>query len=304
MKTPARFALLLSVLLSSVVPAPAALVLGGDYLLTPRDGGEVVVWDTNLVESSRFTVAGIDSVTGSVCNDRGNLVMIARRNNQVEVVEADLTGAFIRSYATGRFSLLRGSYIDFDPATRRYVFADDDRLTLLDADLGLVASSSPLFDRASGVAFGSDGFIYATDQFESLIHRFTPGLALVESIPFSGWINTGIDASPDGSLLVSMFGDGAVDRFDPDTRARQNVVSGLGYGRVSTVLELPDGSILTAGTSLQLRSAGGSLLHTAAFSGDSVALWQIPEPGVPALAAAGVVLALAGRRPRRATPAR
>src|SRR6185503_15503007 len=115
----------------------------------------------------------------------------------------DSSGNTVREYNTGNGTLLRGSYIDFDAATRRYVIADDRRITVLDANLAFVGATPNTFQRASGVAFAPGVGILATDQFDGRLRRFNADtLAELASIPIGGWIRTGLDVTGSGDVLL------------------------------------------------------------------------------------------------------
>jgi hypothetical protein len=131
---------------------------------TLSGNARIVEWDLQLNKVREIPI-NAEGTTGAVFNDRGNLVVITRRNGNVRIVEYDAGGNAIDEYVRNPpDSLLLGSYIDYDPVQGIYAFADDHQVTVLDGNLNFVASSDSIFDRASGVDFAADGTLYVSDQ--------------------------------------------------------------------------------------------------------------------------------------------
>lgn len=263
------------------------------------DGG-FVEWNQSLAVTRTVPIAGLGGASGIVFNGAGNLVMIGYRQGAPRLLEVDGTGQVVRSVElnTGG-SLMRGSYVDYDAATGRYVVAEDRRLRLLDAGFNTIATSANVFSRASGVAFGADGKVYATDQNSTTLSVFTAGLQPLGGTFVGGWVRTGMARTNDGDLLLTAFGGGTIERWKLPSGPLTTVVSGLGYGNLSDVDQLPDGRIvsISASNTLTLYSDAGALLATGVFGqfGDGVAYF-VPAPGT--LVVAGVVLVASGRRRR------
>lgn len=287
---------------SGAIVAGATFTPGHIYSPT---GANIAELDQSLTKVGQVTVNGVRSGSGAIFNDSGNLVWICQDNNssyEVRVREVNASGQVLRQFDTGMGSLLLGSFIDFDPVRRVYAYASDKHLTFLDANLSKIGDTANVFSRASGVAFAADGSVYATDQFTSKVHHFDP-ITLAEentiTVPSPyNWVLTGLDVAGNGDLLLTSFGNGAVYRMSPDTGAISQIVSNLGYGQLSSVTELPDGRLLTAGEgrAARLFSATGQLLFTGG-GGDS-ALLYVPEPSTLVLLGVGVIgpLACAWRR--------
>jgi len=285
--------------LGSQISSPGIVVVQPDMILTPGDGGVVTAWDSSFNSLGSFTVPGVGSVTGSIVNPDGNLVMIARSEitDTVQIIESDFTGQIINEYDTGAGSLLRGSYIDFDPGSGRYIFADDDKVTVLDQQLSFLGSTPEVMSRASGVAFWDNGNFYASDQSDDIIFHFNASFELVSQIPYSSRVSVAMDRDAQGNLVIADFGDGEIDLFNPLNSQRTNIVNGLDWGEVSGLLVLPDGNILTASGELKKYSPSGQLLLSGPAVGDSVAYYTIPEPGsISLFVSASLFLGLRRRR--------
>jgi hypothetical protein len=284
--------------LSGARAGAQSFVAGHAYV--PIDGGQVVEYDQSLVEVRRFSVAGVQTATGAVFDCTG-LVMIGYRHGTERVMEVNATGTIVHEYDTGSGTLLRGSYIDYDPGTNRLVFANDRRLTVLDGSLNLLGSSTADFQRASGVAFDGAGHIYATDQFATGVQLYSSGSNPVRqsTIPWNSSVGTGLDIAADGSILASDFGNGRFDRINPVTGMTTHLVSGLAYGVATDVAALADGTFLAVSYSARLQhfSATGQLIANGPVAGtfDGVAVF-VPAPGAAGLVAG---LAMATYRRRR-----
>ena len=199
----------------------------------------------------QITVSNVNTATGAMFNSSGNLVFIGQDNRyEVLVREVNASGQVLRQYDTGSGGLNRGSYIDFDPIRHIYAFADDDHLTFLDSNLCRIGATANVFQRASGVAFGADGCVFAGDQSDYRVYKFDATFALQSVLDFPypyGYVATGLDVADNGDLLLTSYGHGAVYRMNPETGDISQVVQDLGYGRVSSVMELPDGRLLMYG---------------------------------------------------------
>ncbi|MBM4108850.1 MAG: hypothetical protein FJ255_08585 [Phycisphaerae bacterium] len=273
-------------------PAALAQFIPG-RLYTPTDGGVIIEWDQQLQLRRQFTVPGVETATGAVFNDAGNLVFIGRRAGSTRVMEINSSGTILREYNTGLGSLFRGSYIDFDPASRRYVIADYRRVTVLSANLALVASTPSTFERASGVAFAPGNVILATDQSGGTLRRFNAStLAEMTPITIGGWVRTGIDVTGSGHVLLTAFGDGTVQRLTNGQPPLVTLVGGLGYGNLSDVRDLGNGTFVTSDGRglLKIYSSSGSLLRTGVSTtfSDGVA-FLVPSPAGLVVLASGLV---------------
>lgn len=283
--------------------ASAGAALGDGFvagrIYSSYDGG-FVEWDTDLNVTRSVPISGLGGASGIVFNGSGNMVMIAYRQNAPRLLEVNGAGAIIRSIElnTGG-SLLRGSYVDFNPAAGRYVVAEERRLRLLDAEFNTVAVTSDVFTRASGVAFAPDGRVYAVDQTNGTLRIFSASLAPLGTASIGGWVRTGMELANNGDLLLTAFGDGTIQRWRPPAGPLTTLVSGLGYGNLSDVDQLPDGRIvsISASNTLKLYTESGQLLGTGSFGafGDGVAYF-VPAPGT---ASALALLLLATHRRRR-----
>lgn len=271
---------------AAVVAPPAELI----YL--PQRDGLVEVRDVGFELIDSFVVEGVQSaVSGAVFNDRGNLVMLTRFDDRVQVLETTTAGEIVNQFNTGRGSLLLGSFIDFHVPTQQYIFANDDRLTLLDSGLNFVGSTDDIFQRASGVGFLPDGSILATDtDIRSILH-FDSSLQLLDLIALPGRTNTGFDIGPDGNVYASIFSDDEVVKVNLDTHEREIFLSDL--NNVENVTFLSDGTLLTNGDTLNRYTIDGRLLESIpAFDGDATAILIIPEPSsLSLLALAGLLVA-------------
>jgi WD40 repeat protein len=263
------------------------------------DGG-FVEWDTDLVVTRSVPVSGLGGASGIVFNGSGNMVMIGYRQNAPRLLEVDGFGQIVRSTVlnTGG-SLLRGSYVDYDASQNRYAVAEERRVRLLDADFNTVAVTADVFTRASGVAFAPDGRVYAVDQTNGTLRVFSAGLAPLGTVSIGGWVRTGMELAGNGDLLLTAFGDGTIQRWRPPAGPLTTIVSGLGYGNLSDVDQLPDGRIvsISASNTLKLYTESGQLLATGSFGafGDGVAYF-VPAP--PSCMAAALAPLLACRRRR------
>ncbi len=290
---------------AAVLLCAAAAETYGDGFVAGRiyssyDGG-FVEWDTSLQVTRSVPISGLGGATGIVFNGAGNMVMIGYRQNAPRLLEVDGFGQIVRSTTlnTGG-SLLRGSYVDYNAATNRYVVAEERRVRLLDADFNTVAVSADVFTRASGVAFGAGGVVYAVDQTNGTLRVFTAGLQPISNLSIGGWVRTGMELANNGDLLLTAFGDGTIQRWSPPAGPVSTIVSGLGYGNLSDVDQLPDGRIvsISASNTLNLYTQTGQLLATGSFGafGDGVAYF-VPAPSTGLAAAVG--FALVHRRGRR-----
>ena len=278
-----------------VAPSDAQSFVPG-HIYAPIDGGSIVEWDGGLNEVRQFSVNGVSTATGVTFSDHGTLVFIGLRNSTTNVMEVDATGKILNDYDTGRGGLLRGSYIAFDPTQRIYAFANETQVTYLNANLSLIGSTPSIFQRASGVTFGPNGLVYATDQFQTQIRVFDTNRQLQQSISFPGSAATGLDFNGANQLYVALFGDGLLRKLDLGTNQQSTIVSGLGFGGISDVEVLPGGNLLATGfrSNLSLYSAQGLLLDSnsgAGTFGDSAALY-VPEPSAGLLLAIGVAIAI------------
>lgn len=277
--------------------AQAQFVPGHFY--TPLDGGTVVEWDGSLNEVRRFNVGGVVAATGATFNGSGNLVFLGLRADRLRVMEVDANGNILDEYNTGRGSGQRGASIDYDGLGRRYVFADDDYVTLLDDNLEYLGSTAGLFDRSSGVTFRQDGGFYALDQWTRLLSSFDSEGRLLRQDNVGGNINTGMDIAPNGDVYFVSYGDQVVRRFDPDTG--QTVIAksdGFGHDDISDLKILPDGRFLVTaltGPSFLFDQQWNPIAQSDHFGGvgDSMAYF-VPTPGT--LAVLGCSLLACRRR--------
>lgn len=269
-----------------------------NHYYTPMRGGTVVEWDSDLKQVGSFTIPNVNGYAGCVFDDSGHLVLIAQRAESfdLQVLKVDAKGTVISKYSAGANSLLMGSYIDYDPVRKIYAFANDHAVTYLDSSLKLLGNAQQVFSRASGVAFGAGGTLYATDQFNSGINEFDLSFKKITTIPFPSWCATAIDTNPDGSLMVCDFANGSLSHVDPVTGSSTTVLKKLGYGAISDVEVLPDGRFVTItyGGPLMLYSANGQFLGESigTTSGDSVAYYHVNVVPSPTAAGGGVILAL------------
>lgn len=262
----------------------------------------IVEWDRQL-NILREIPINAEGTTGATFNDRDNLVVITRRDDRVRVVEYDAAGNAVGEYVDDPgASLLLGSYIDFEPVRKIYAFADDERVTLLDDGLNFISASAAIFERASGVTFAPDGSLYVADQSTNVITHFDSSLSIQRQFHSGGSITTGIEVSKTGHLLVTLWGNGRLDRIDLQTLSSETLVSGLGRSGISDVFELPNGNLLTTSERnvLSLFDEDGGLISSrpgvGAF-GDGVA-FLVPEPSPMAmllLLAIGLLLLIPNR---------
>jgi len=295
--------------------APAVLVaapafIPGHVYSTGFNVGYIADLDPSLNSAGRITLSNVLAESGATFNDSGNLVLLCQDSSyHTQVREVNAAGQTVRQYDTASGGFLGGSYIDFDPSRRIYVFADDKHLTFLDANLHKIGATADLFGRASGVAFGQDGSVFATDQNDYHVRQFDSTTFAQESVisfPY-GYIATGLDVAGNGDLLLTSFGNGAVYRMNPGTGAISQIVPNLGYGMMNCVTELPDGRLLTEGNyggMVRLYSATGSLLSSG-YSDSGIgecAVFYVPEPSTLVFLGVGALSLLAyAWRKRRTT---
>lgn len=275
------------------------------HIYTPTDDGRIIGWTQDLEMVGEIQIEGVQGVdgvqtaTGAVFNSRGNLVFIGRRFDSVRVIEVDGFGSIVNEFDSKAGALTRGKQIDYHAASNRYIFADDDRITLLDSKLNFISSSTPDFEVPTGVAFSPDGSIWGIDNRETNIRRFNDDLS-IELDPQLITLSSGggMSRSLDGEILVTDAGNQNVRLVDPFTGDIQLIVSGL--GTVRAVTSLADKSFLTTnGTSAFRRfDLDGNLLAEASSLPDSV--WGmaqfIPSPSVASLVPLASVFALRRRR--------
>lgn len=268
------------------------------HIYTPIDGA-IVEWDQQFNLIRIFQVEGVNTSSGAVFGPNNELVFLARQGGDVKVLRVDADGQITGEYDTGHSSFLRGSYIDFNPVTQQYAFANDDRITILDADLNFVSHTMGfVFDRASGVAWGENGELYATDQLENTIAGFGSNFI------HTGRVAHGFDGGMDrvGSRLwATDITQGEFGWFDLDTGSQGNLVDLSDFGEFSDIYVFADGRILTTGTHNELRmfDAFGTLLYQGGGfggPGDGVAVF-IPSPS--GSLCLGALAVLHGRRNRR-----
>lgn len=283
------------------VPAGAQSFTPG-MLYTTYDGGFAAM-NLQLQVQGYVVIPGVETASGCVFNRAGNLVMLARVNDQPSVIEVSAAGQILNSVPTGSSTFLRGSYIDYDPLTNRYVFANDHQITLLDGNLATITSSASNFTRASGVAFGPDGLIYATDQFEGILHRYAANLTELAPVTIGGFTRTDIDFATTGNLLLADFSNDNIQQRNQTTGVLTTLVSGFRF--VSALEALPDGTFVGMSSShyTQRFTATGQLMYVGQFLGpngggvfgDGLAYF-VPAPGTAALLGIVSITALRRRR--------
>ncbi len=268
--------------------AQAAFLPG--HLYTPGyPGGKsysrLVAWTPGMEYVNEIRVDDVEAVTGGVFNRAGNIVVIGRYEDHSHVLEIDGEGQVVKSYQMRRSSLALGSYVDYNPVTGNYIVAEAERITLLDGDFNAIASSDDSFRRASGVLFGADGTIYATDQFRSNVRRFTPDLSEeLSPILYGSDVAAGMSLRGDGEILLTQFGRGQIDVLDLDTETITPLITELGYREAADVVDLGNGTFAVTGdrNQMSLFSYEGELLAKTRiidmFS-DSLAFYNpIPSP--------------------------
>lgn len=290
--------------IASLVPSVAAAGPAGSFtpghLYRIYNDGLVIESNLDLDEVSRFYVPEIDGVSGASFNDSGELAFIGRHKNQVKVVKINGTGEVVGEHVIGG-PLLKGSYIDFDPISRRYAFADSKRVTLLDESLDPLetGSTGDMFDRVSGVEFAPDGRLFAVDRFRSSVYEINSEGTIVDS--YFIWRRPGgMDAGPNGELFITQTDDGILNELDLSTRTFETLVDAPGY-HMADVLRLPDGTLIVGDNVNRIRryTTTGVLLdfdngpqHT---FGEGL-VYYVPSPGAVAAFGALSLLLPVGRR--------
>ncbi|MCB9839005.1 MAG: hypothetical protein H6813_06670 [Phycisphaeraceae bacterium] len=264
----------------------------------------------NLEIIRQIPVPNLDGATGSVFNSRGNMVVVGRwigpdGVDTVSVVELNGAGELVNRYDTGDQSLNLTSYIDFDPVRKVYAFANEERITILDNNLHLITHTEPIFERVTGVVFGDDGILYATDNNQQEVFVFDQAFELERMIRFLSFSSGGIDYSSNGDLLVTDSSRGDLFRMNTATGYLSAIFTGLGSGQLRDVLELPDRSLRTIDALGNVSSwtADGQFIHEAPglgfdYAADGIA-YYIPTPTAMSIIAIGGVFAASRHRQAR-----
>lgn len=281
-------------------PCRAQALIPGRIYSNVFDG--LIEWNTSLEEQRHIIVPGVVSTTGLVINNAGNAVTIARYQNQARLVEISGAGQVLQTFELNMGALLGGSQIDYDRATGRYLVADDEQMRLFSPTFQPIDDTGPVFSTVFGVAFGPDGFIYASESDSPFIRRFNGDLQQVSTHLVAEFRPLGIEFANDGDLLIANSGTGSLSRWDnPPNGPSSPLLTGLGFGGIKDVDQLPDGRILTIGdfNTLRLYTESGILLDsgTAIERGYSVT-YYIPAPSAATLLLLAGVLASRRRRAR------
>ncbi|MEE8130475.1 MAG: hypothetical protein V3T48_09315 [Vicinamibacterales bacterium] len=281
----------LSVLLAAVLCGRVAAGDGASFTpghaYVPGCCGLVIEWDENLNQVGSFVVEDLETGDGATFNADGNLVLVGRRQDGVWVMEVNADGVVLQEYHTGLFSLLLASFIDQNPVSLNYAVATDDSVTILDQSLGFVtATTSYEFTRASGVAWGPAGSLWATDSLGHRLLEFDADLNLVTK-SFVGIFPTGMDLTTAGILFVTKDAGSDLLRIDLESGDQQTIVEGLGFGSMWDVVQRDDGNLLTVGGgTVRMFSADGQLLAISFpdppfASGQSIAYLRPAPPFTP-----------------------
>lgn len=261
-------------------------------------GGGIREYTASLGHVATLPVPGVDLASGCAFNPAGNLVMIGRRPTGAHLLEVTAAGEVVRQHQL-ESGFLGGSYLAVD-AAGRYVVAYDTTVRIFSPALEPLSTLPWTFHRASGVAIGPGGDIFATDGIDDLRVRFGADGSLL-GFRVTANTPTGMEFGPDGFIYQTVHD--RVDRVDADT--------GLWTTLYSTAPDAPtdiefraDGSYYLAirANRIEHRSARHLLIDTVELGVffDGVAVY-VPTPstvavmGVPALV--GVV-----RRRRREAP--
>ena len=103
------------------------------HFYTPLDGGQVVEWDGSLNEVRRFSIPGFGGASGAAFSGDGYLTFIGRPAQDVaRVTQVDANGNVLRQSAEIQGGTLgRGTFLDYDPGTSRFIVADVERVSFL-----------------------------------------------------------------------------------------------------------------------------------------------------------------------------
>ncbi|MCC7390120.1 MAG: hypothetical protein IT431_15275 [Phycisphaerales bacterium] len=256
------------------------------HFYTPLDGGQVVEWDGSLNEVRRFSIPGFGGAAGATFSGDGYLAFIGRPAQDVaRVIQVDADGNVIRQSAEIQGgSMGRGTFLDYDPRSSRFIVADVERVTFLNSELDHLSSTPEIFERASGVAFKNNGEFYAVDQFTKLLSAFDSEGQLLSQTPISGWNNTGMDIAADGAVYYTSYFDRVVYRFDPNTGETTLAHDQFDGEDVIDLQILPDGRFLVSaqsGPSFLFDEQWNLLAKSEYFNGvgDST-VYFVPGPGV------------------------
>lgn len=281
-----KYLLFVGTLCAIVAPAhqcPGQSFVPGRIYSTTDNG--FAEWNQSLQVQRQVTIPGLAGGSGCVFNTAGNLVMIGYYQGGAKLLEVTGNGAVVRSVALATGALLRGSYVDYNAATNQYIVADGNHLRLLNASFGTVDVTADVFQRASGVAFGADGRIYGSDQFAGQLRVFDTALSPLGLVS-NFFERTGLERANNGDILMTSYDAGRLDRYNPTTNTTTPIVTGLNFGSILDVDQLPDGRLVTinASNTLVLYTEAGSQLATGTLGifGDGVA-YYIPSPSVGAL---------------------
>ncbi len=281
----------LSVLLAAVLCGRVAAGDGASFTpghaYVPGCCGRVIEWDENLNQVGSFFVEDLETGDGATFNADGNLVFVGRRQDGVWVMEVNADGVVLQEYHTGLFSLLLASFIDQNPVSLNYAVATNDSVTILDQSLGFVtATTSYEFTRASGVAWGPAGSLWATDSLGHRLLEFDADLNLVTK-SFVGIGPTGMDLTTAGILFVTKHDGSDLLRIDLESGDQQTIVEGLGFGAMWDVVQRDDGNLLTVSSgTVRMFSADGQLLAIGfpdqpSAGGQSIAYLRPAPPFTP-----------------------
>jgi hypothetical protein len=272
------------------------------HYYTPMFPGTIVEWDPSLQEVHRFSVPGVTSVTGAVFTPNNTLLFLGYRQNSEQVIEIDAAGSILHSYTAGG-TLLGGSYLAVDPVTGMYAFANGTRVTVLNQQLQVVASTPVDFTRVSGVTFNSSGHLFADDSSAAGIREYAfngSSLAFAASHPALNFSNLGMQWCADNSLLFARLDTGDLARLNLTGDTTSVIPTGLGGFVVHDVHQLDTGNILvSAGDRLYTFTATGQPLNQSAFPGDhmdGVAVF-VPAPATGVMTS--MLLLVCARRRRR-----
>jgi len=207
------------------------------------------------------------------------------------VLELDSAGHVVHDVDLHISSLDRAADIDVDAAGRIYA-ASTPNLIEVQPDFGGFRTMPWSFNRASGVAVGSDDFLYATDQGTRQVIVFDPARNHQRNIG-TGGLPTGIDFGPAGQLYVCDYTASQLRRLDLASNTFSTVLTNHDF--ISDVEFAADGSYYLSwynGHRIEHRSPQDALLqfYESGDTSDALAVY-VPEPGA---AAVGLLLAVLG----------